>query len=166
MSRLSGRIFTGLLLLVAVALMPAAAHEGHSHTIEGRLEPELLPETSVWEHVFYALHSLTGGRTDPRHPEVHSFVAGNLFLSDADAAILLGEVVAVRGRIQRLELQLHDAVRAGNRPLEEAALKTLIERAPMDARDITLRRLSPRGGKAFLRWVAVIKYGMTHGPSR
>jgi hypothetical protein len=166
MRRLPCRVVLGLLLLILVPPFVARAHEGHDHRIEGRFEPELLPETSVWEHVFYALHSLTGGRTDPRHPEVHSFIAGNVFLSDADAALLLEEVVAVRAQIRRLELQLEDAARAGNRPLDEASLKAQIEQAPVEARDRTLKRLSPRGGKALLRWVAVIKYGMSHGPNR
>jgi hypothetical protein len=166
MRRLPWRIFPVLLLLAVVTGPGARAHDGHSHTIKGRFEPELLPETSVWEHVFYAIHSLTGGRMDPRDPEVHSFVAGNLFLSDADAAVLLEEVAAVQARIQRLERQQQEALKAGDRALEEATLREQIEQAPLEARDKTLKRLSPRGSKALLRWVAVIKQGMSHGPNR
>src|SRR5262245_6998768 len=126
MCRVLCRLLPGLLLFV-LPLAPATAHEGHSQTIVGRLQPELLPETSVWEHVFFALHSLTGGRTDPRDPEVHSFVAGNLFLSDADAAALLEEAAALQARIKRLEQQQQEVARAGDRTLEEATLRKQVE---------------------------------------
>jgi hypothetical protein len=164
MRRFVGPALPVLLLLLGVPVGPAAAHDGHSHTIEGRFEPELLPETSVWEHVFTAIHSLAQDQAVPGHP---TLIAGNLFMSDADAAILLQETAAVRARIRQLEHQLRDARRAGNRPLEEATLKRQIEQAPVEARDRTLRRLSPRGSKALLRWVAAaIRYGMSHGPNR
>src|SRR5678809_33711 len=104
------RLLAGLLMSILVPAL-AAAHEGHRHTILGRLEPELLPESLVWDNTLFALNDLTGGRTDPRHPQVHSFVAGNLFISDGDAVILLTEVVAVRARLQALERQLEDVSR-------------------------------------------------------
>ena len=146
-------------MLLIVVPAGAVAHEGHRHTILGRMEPERLPETSVWDHVLSALHDLTGGRTDPRHPEVHSFVAGNLFLSESDTATLLAEVATARARLQRLEREL-DQVSAGR---NRDAIRSQIEQLPLEARDQILRRLSPRGGKALLRWVAIIKQGMAHG---
>jgi hypothetical protein len=151
-----------LFLGTLVAVAPAAAapiHEGHGHTINGRLQPELLPETSVWGHVIAAVYSFTGGSADVHDPEAQSFVRGNLFISDADAAILLQEVVTARPRLRRLELQ--PAVDG-----RWAARRKQIDDAILAARDQILRRLSPRGRKALLRWVALIKQGMSHGPSR
>jgi hypothetical protein len=165
MRRLLCRIFPGLLLLIAAPVVPATGHDGHRHTIEGRLEPELLPETSVWNHVIAALHSLTGGHTDPRHPEAHAFVAGNLYMSEGDAAILLEEVSAARARLRRLESRKSDEC-GGEDPNDYSACRKQIDAATLEARDKTLARLSPRGRKALLRWVAIIKQGMSHGPSR
>ena len=167
MRRLLGRIFPGLLLLLVVTpTPPARAHEGHGHTIVGSLEPELLPDTSVWDHVIAAIYSLTDGITDPRHPEARTFIHGNLFLSDADAAVLLQEVGAARSRLQRLELRTDAEFEADQQMYGTPPRRQQIDEATLEARDQILRRLSPRGRKALLRWVAVIKQGMSHGPNR
>ena len=165
MCRLLCRIPAGLLLLIAAPVVPTMAHDGHSHTIEGRFEPELLPETSVWDHVFAAVYSLSGGSTDPQDPDAHTFVRGNLFISEADAAILLQEVVTARARIRALESLKSDECGGGD-PNDYSACRRQIDAATLQARDQILRRLSPRGRKALLRWVAVIKQGMSHGPNR
>jgi hypothetical protein len=157
-------LLSGLSFLIAVPAGAALPHEGHRHTIEGRLEPELLPETSVWDNVFAALHSLTGRKTDPRDPEVQSFVKGNLFISDADAAILLQEVAATRAQVRKLEPMTNADLGVEDSADGVWAGRKLIDQATLDGRDRILQRLSPRGRKALLRWVAIVKQGMSHGP--
>jgi hypothetical protein len=49
---------------------------------------------------------------------------------------------------------------------EKARLREEIARTTLQARDELLRSLSPRGNKALLRWVAIAKRGMKHGPDR
>jgi hypothetical protein len=159
-------LLSGSAFLIAAPASAALPHEGHRHTIEGRLEPELLPETSVWDNVFAALHSLTGRKTDPRDPEVQSFVKGNLFISDADAAILLQEVAATRARVRRLEVLPNDEFTVDGRADDGSERRKQINEATLEARDRILQRLSPRGSKALLRWVAIVKQGMSHGPNR
>jgi len=130
----------------------------HRGVIDGALEPDRLPETTVWDNVFAALYDLTGGKTDPGDRQVRSFIKGTLFVSDGDATIILRRVAAVRSQISEIE-------RAGEaaHPDDWAPFREQTDRAILAARDDILDKLSPAGKKALLRWVAVVKQGMTHG---
>ena len=162
MKRLS--LIVGILLAITGFSAPGYPHDGHTDVIDGRLSPERLPEESVWDHVFAAIHDLTGGKTDIRDPDVQAFVRGNLYLSDADSELLLRHVSAERTRIEEIESRLRTSAGPGATADEQSRLREEIGRVTLQARDGLLRDLSPRGAKALLRWVAIAKRGMKHGP--
>jgi hypothetical protein len=116
----------------------------------------------VWENVFAALHSLTEGKTDPNDPQVKDFVRSNLYLGAEDTRILLKEIATARRKGSALEAQLNAAFAAGREPDETARIRNEVDRSILGSRDQLLRRLSPRGAKALLRYVATIKQGMTY----
>ena len=92
-----------------------------------------------------AIHDLTGGKTDPTDPQVRSFVRGNLFLSDRDAAILLEHVSATRRRMRDLERRMEG-------PIDEDAGHQLRDQADQVV-------LAGRDD------LPIIKQGMSHGAS-
>jgi len=151
-------IVLGVVSTQAASALPA---DGRREVIVGALEPERLPETSVWDNAFAALHDLTGGKTDPRDPQVRAFVRGNLFLSDDDAGRLLRGVATARGRMRGVQARLDRATTA-EREDDAAVLRDELARVTLAARDDLLSSLSPRGRKALLRWIAIFKQGMVH----
>jgi len=134
---------------------------GPSDQIEGRLEPERLPEEIVWDYVLATIGSLTGGKTDARDPDVDDFVRGNLYLSNEDTGALLGAVASARAQIAVLEEQMEDSALTGP---DRAALETQLDEVILASRDQILRSLSPRGQTALSRFVAIVKHGMTVSP--
>ncbi len=160
-------------LLASVTVAAAQDHPGvpgvHKERkaprhIDGARNPELLPERVVWDGVFAALHDFLG--YNPEDAEVgrdpDDFIRSNLFLSSEDGRILKRGVQRAREAVQEKQDRLDDAFRADQPQEQLAELKRQVDRATLDARDELLRDLSPRGAKALLRWVAVVKYGMSY----
>lgn len=128
--------------------------------IDGRLEPDKLPEALVWDNLFSVVYDLTGGKTDPKDPDVQGFIKGNLHMSVDDAAILLEGVAANRRTLPKLEDALRKAFEAERDASEIAKRKAAIEQATVTSRDQILRALSPHGAKALRRYEAVVRQGM------
>jgi hypothetical protein len=156
------RVFATALLVVPGS---AAAQENTRAPIVGALEPERLPESSVWDNAFAAIHDLTGRTTDPRAPQAKTFMRSNLFVSDRDAAIILTRVVGIRARLAAIEKRWAEMAES-DAIAQTASFQAQLERETLAARDDILTSLSPRGRKALLRWIAVIKQGMVHTPAQ
>jgi hypothetical protein len=124
--------------------------------VDGAKNPELLPEPVVWDNVFAALHDFMSGTN------AEGFAKTNLFISSQDAQLLKRGVERARLAVRERQDQLNAASRADAPPSEIVDLRGAVDKATLDGRDDILRSLSPLGAKALLRWVAVIKYGMSH----
>jgi hypothetical protein len=90
------------------------------------------------------------------------FVRANLFMSSEDGRILKRGVERARAAVKQRQDRLDGAFRADAPDVETAELRRQVDSATLEGRDEILRSLSPLGAKALLRWVAVIKFGMSH----
>ena len=136
--------------------------------VDGAREPERILESSAWDSLFAFLVSVTKGKTDPSDPEVGDFVRANLYMSARDSGILLTVAKRTRARIVQLENRPNkafEAERGMETELGEEGGKLRQQqtaRVTLEARDEILRRVSPLGAKALLRYMAaVVKPGLT-----
>ncbi len=154
---------------------PSAAPERESRTgdmrdgyrvIVGRTHPELIPEWDAWCVFFTVVHAMAAHGDDPNHPKYRDFVSANVFISDADAAIVLEVASRYRGP-QRVANQAEPVAEDGpaeeqpEAALSEKTLRERTERLWMDAREEVLTRVTPRGARALQRYITTqIKPGM------
>ncbi len=124
--------------------------------IDGQRDPDRLPETMVWGELFHVLHRFTRGKTDPADSEVRDFVEANLFMSSEDVSILLPEVARALERIRSVKGRLNEV---GGDPTAKRALRRDMRIGILEDRNRILAKLSPRGAKALLRYVAVLRQG-------
>lgn len=126
--------------------------------IDGRRHPELLPEDVAWESLFDSVYALTGGNTDPTSRAVTEFVGGNVFLSTDDTAIFTDSVARAHERIAAIEGQMEQPDIPDAQLVE---LRHQLSVAVLEERDLLLGRLSARGRTGVLRFLAVVKHGLS-----
>ncbi len=125
--------------------------------IDGRLEPEKIPNCGTWEDAFILLSSMFEGRTNIQDPEVNGIVRANLYMDDSDGAVLLQRVVHAKQRIDVAQARLESKDVAVQEVLDQRWREwSLVVKEESDA---LLASLSPQGVKGLRRWLQRLREG-------
>lgn len=150
--------------VVAVAalcatVIPAgmARSQSEPKTIEGHLQPELLPEDAVWFLVFDLSKTLSKGKTDPADPDVSNFLSTYMPMPANDGQAFLQVSLATLARVAQVEATPREALSEEALDLLDAQRKAAI----LAGRDAANTALSSCGRAALARFVAHVRHGMS-----
>lgn len=156
------------LLAIGTLAQPGQAQDAPSprlKLVDGRTNPELLPEAFAWRLALWAL--VDASRADETlSPDeaIEGLGRYTLFVSADDARTIIQAASAALDRVDRLRKALED----DTIPWSVAAQKARDHQADeviLECRAALERQLSSQAYRGLERYVATAKRGMTHFPS-